>query len=612
MHATDASFWGRGVVSAQREVEEIRAVAADCDRWRFNAEDEQAVKHLEEHMPMQSWSVETLEPDEAMPSLKPDGDLDGVREVPLGFIGEDWSKVDSCKWNRVEGIPTLEGRAVVWVLQHLGRSSKNLGCRHLILSDSMSVVLALSKGRSSTRPMNRICRQVAALEFITGMQLSVRWVPSEVNPADQPSRAQDLKGFNLKAGVQKLREGHVEKAGRVHKSHWRESALQGYEKELGLSPRSQVGFARSSRGEGGQGQDESPEGESPTPSTSSREVPKFGDRRRQDLFGDQVHHSGSGEKLCQGVPKLLCLGQGEPHQCHHGGEDRSDVLRWPRPSRWSNVDGIGEVLPAGRGQAGAVGEVLQCNEGFQEAGASSGQTPIALPMLCAVVKELWHRAKKISLWLLVVWATCCRPGEALKLRKKDLVGPSRMCGHWIIILNPGKDNPGVRTNKHYQQPRKRDAEGEIKMTSKVGESDEALIIDQPYLKGLGQLLHIYLKDKHMDDLMFNISIAEAASQFGKVVKMLGYDQIGIVCSYQIRHGSASTDVLQGLRGLPEVQKRGRWNVAKSVRRYTNGGRLAQVFASLSPPQKQGAIAAEKWMSKILDVGIWSGSVMGDV
>ena len=43
-----------------------------------------------------------------------------------------------------------------------------------------------------------------------------------------------------------------------------------------------------------------------------------------------------------------------------------------------------------------------------------------------------------------------------------------------------------------------------------------------------------------------------------------------------------------------------------------GGRLAQVFANLSPPQKQGAIAAERLMSKILDVGIWSGSVMGDV
>ena len=89
MHATDASFWGRGVVSAQKDVEEIRAVAADCDRWRFNAEDEQAVKHLEEHMPR---SVETLEPVEAMPYLKPDGDLDGVREVPLGFIGKIGAK----------------------------------------------------------------------------------------------------------------------------------------------------------------------------------------------------------------------------------------------------------------------------------------------------------------------------------------------------------------------------------------------------------------------------------------------------------------------------------------------------------------------------------------
>ena len=53
---------------------------------------------------------------------------------------------------------------MVWLLQHLARSQKNLGKKRLLVTDSMSVTLALSKGRSSCRAMNRICRQIAVLE----------------------------------------------------------------------------------------------------------------------------------------------------------------------------------------------------------------------------------------------------------------------------------------------------------------------------------------------------------------------------------------------------------------------------------------------------------------
>ena len=55
-----------------------------------------------------------------------------VPEVPLNFVGEDWVKIDSGFWNRSESIPVLEGRSIVWALQHLSRSSKNHGKRHLI------------------------------------------------------------------------------------------------------------------------------------------------------------------------------------------------------------------------------------------------------------------------------------------------------------------------------------------------------------------------------------------------------------------------------------------------------------------------------------------------
>ena len=83
--------------------------------------------------------------------------------------------------------------------------------------------------------------------------------------------------------------------------------------------------------------------------------------------------------------------------------------------------------------------------------------------------------------------------------------------------------------------------------------------------------------------------------------------MGIKCTYQLRHGVASTDVLQGVRTLSEVQKRGRWKAQKSVTRYSNGGWVSEVFAELSVNLKREAIAAEKWMAKTFAAGGRAGS-----
>ena len=108
--------------------------------------------------------------------------------VPLDFLEGDWKQLSNGPWERCESIPVLEGRAIIWVLQHLARSSLQHGRKHLILTDSMSCSLALSKGRSSNSSMNRICRQAGAILLATGMRVSCRWIPSEINPADRPSR----------------------------------------------------------------------------------------------------------------------------------------------------------------------------------------------------------------------------------------------------------------------------------------------------------------------------------------------------------------------------------------------------------------------------------------
>ena len=91
-------------------------------------------------------------------------------------------------WSREEHNNVLEARGVVNVLRHLSRASTVWNKRVLIFTDSLVTLGALSKGRSSARQLLRVCRQAAAVQLGCRIRIYLRWVPSERNLADGPSR----------------------------------------------------------------------------------------------------------------------------------------------------------------------------------------------------------------------------------------------------------------------------------------------------------------------------------------------------------------------------------------------------------------------------------------
>ena len=135
--------------------------------------------------------------------------------------------------------------------------------------------------------------------------------------------------------------------------------------------------------------------------------------------------------------------------------------------------------------------------------------------------------------------------------------------------------------------------------SKVGEFDEALAVDQPYLQWLGPALLRMRKGKGAEDHVFSFAVEEGSRNFKEACQALGFVAVGVENAYQMRHGSASTDALENLRTLAEIKKRGRWQSDSSVRRYVNGGRLPEVFARLSPAQHDHCIDSESKIGKIL-------------
>ena len=105
-----------------------------------------------------------------------------------------WWDFMAATWRAADHINAGEIRATLLWLEVLARSPE---CRHLrvlLLSDSTVAIGAMSKGRSSSFPLNRLLRRRMALEAAGGFTTTLRWVTSKVMPADRLSRERRVKG----------------------------------------------------------------------------------------------------------------------------------------------------------------------------------------------------------------------------------------------------------------------------------------------------------------------------------------------------------------------------------------------------------------------------------
>lgn len=154
--ASDASSWGLGVVNARVGRETIARAAAGS-------------------------GVRSLPAQDSVVAMRQEG---------LGMLrGARWRTRYSKRWSdNFEHINALELRAVVMALRMTIRGH-NSGMRVLGLVDSTVVVAAVSKGRSSSFVLLRQLRRLTALCLAYDVRLYLRWVCTESNPADAPSRS---------------------------------------------------------------------------------------------------------------------------------------------------------------------------------------------------------------------------------------------------------------------------------------------------------------------------------------------------------------------------------------------------------------------------------------
>lgn len=99
-----------------------------------------------------------------------------------------WVDFQAGSFNYKQHINLSEMDALGFLVRGIAKHSDMLNSRVLCFSDSQVVVGAASKGRTSSRALQRKLKRVAATCLCGRLDVGLRWVPTHLNPADEPSR----------------------------------------------------------------------------------------------------------------------------------------------------------------------------------------------------------------------------------------------------------------------------------------------------------------------------------------------------------------------------------------------------------------------------------------
>ena len=126
---------------------------------------------------------------------------------PLEAVDPTWWEWKTEVAYRATGdhINQLELRAVLSALKWRTRKQGSLHQIGLHLIDSQVCLLALAKGRSTSRPLNGLLRRVGAVKLASSRSSVYAHCKSKLNPADAPSRKIPVK--KLTNRVYRKRDG---------------------------------------------------------------------------------------------------------------------------------------------------------------------------------------------------------------------------------------------------------------------------------------------------------------------------------------------------------------------------------------------------------------------
>lgn len=454
--AVDASEWGLGVTSSSTTTSDIVALGACFEKWRFKddmAKDPRLFVLAEEDRlcSMQNntggkGDVQELEPTTSSFST-----------APFSSVNRKWQVIGRHQWQEVQSMPVLEARAALHAIRHAVRSKSGFGMRHVILTDSMTAAVAYDKGRASSYKLRRVLEQASALTLASGSMFRMRWIPSEWNPADRPSRRVNRNNF----------------LGMIHRQlgipvSWPKEKKRSRE-NLSVLPQKRSlpnPYSKSCSRQ----QELPPEAPLTWDMEIEEDKPSVKKARRSNrrIEGRVLNPSDSLRKNSVG-PETLAN-----YQKHWGA-----FLRWCRvkASDITNMASLdsqvtayleflyleGEDLSAANYLVASVmfhvpgckglstlPKAQQSMKGWRRLCPPRSRMPIPLEAIALLAESATHqKLPQIALVLLLTFFLYLRPGEAFKLRVQDIVRPVKRAGKgykfFSVLLHPTEQDIPSKT-----------------------------------------------------------------------------------------------------------------------------------------------------------------------
>ena len=200
--SSDSSLSGYGVSQAWWPADVVAEAGRQSERSRFRRREshsarESALTAAGFHFDGQRWGPFDTE---GLKRLAEAGwEIDRqFQEIPaFGLKREHWLPKFWGAWKHRENIGILEARTVLKAVKRFCLTRFGHDVRHLHLCDNLGVVLSIERSRSKNYKLLKIIRCISAFLLARNVSLSIRWIPSELNFSDEPSRVFDEEESKL-------------------------------------------------------------------------------------------------------------------------------------------------------------------------------------------------------------------------------------------------------------------------------------------------------------------------------------------------------------------------------------------------------------------------------
>ena len=199
--SSDASLTGYGVCHAVWDRRQVADTGRVLERSRFKRSSGHSARESALHAAGFSFQKGKWE--------KTIGSIDSLKaagwelqqdfpEVPsAGLRRELWQPKMWGIWKFHENILVLEARTVLLSLKRIALTTFGHDLRQLFLCDNMAVVLSFERCRSKNFKLLKVIREFSAVCMARNIQVAIRWIPSELNISDEPSRFHESEKSSL-------------------------------------------------------------------------------------------------------------------------------------------------------------------------------------------------------------------------------------------------------------------------------------------------------------------------------------------------------------------------------------------------------------------------------